>query len=45
MSELPDVEVFRAYFDATALHQRIAHTHVQSPALLSGTSAQGWAAH
>ncbi|MGD8742828.1 MAG: DNA-formamidopyrimidine glycosylase family protein [Granulosicoccaceae bacterium] len=41
MPELPDVEVFKKYLDATALHQRIAHVHVESPALLVDTTPQG----
>jgi formamidopyrimidine-DNA glycosylase len=41
MPELPDVEVYRRYLNATALHQAVAHTHVEDAALLSGTSPQG----
>jgi len=41
MPEAPDVELHRKYLDATALHLRIEHTHVDSPALLSGTTPQG----
>ncbi|SDZ75277.1 Fpg/Nei family DNA glycosylase [Microbulbifer marinus] len=41
MPELPDVEYFRHYFNATSLHQCIAGTHVQSPSLLVKTSPQG----
>lgn len=38
MPELPDVEVFRRYLDATALHQRIEHTRVRDEDLLRGVS-------
>lgn len=41
MPELPDVEQFRRYFNATALHQRIRRIHVQTPSLLVDTSPQG----
>jgi formamidopyrimidine-DNA glycosylase len=41
MPELPDVEVSRRYLDATALHQPVAHTHVEDSAVLSGTTPQG----
>lgn len=41
MPELPDVEVYRRYLTATALHKRIDHVHVECPTLLSGTSPQG----
>ncbi|XSG86608.1 MAG: DNA-formamidopyrimidine glycosylase family protein [Methylohalobius sp. ZOD2] len=41
MPELPDVEVYKRYLDATALHQRIDHIHVDSPELLRDTSPQG----
>lgn len=34
MPELPDVEVFRRYFEATALHSRIAEVDVIDPDLL-----------
>jgi formamidopyrimidine-DNA glycosylase len=40
MPELPDVEVYRRYFNAKALHQRIDHVHVESPTILSGVSPQ-----
>ncbi|NIV75604.1 MAG: Fpg/Nei family DNA glycosylase [Gammaproteobacteria bacterium] len=40
MPELPDVEYFKRYLDATALHQRIQRVHVQAPALLRGLSPQ-----
>jgi formamidopyrimidine-DNA glycosylase len=41
MPELPDVEVFRRYVNATALHQRIEHVHVESTSILRDTSPQG----
>ncbi|ALP53895.1 hypothetical protein Tel_12545 [Candidatus Tenderia electrophaga] len=41
MPELADVEVFRQYLNATALHQEIAHTHVEGEQILAGTSPQG----
>lgn len=41
MPELPDIEVYRRYLDATSLHQRIERVHVESPALLKGTTPQG----
>lgn len=41
MPELPDVETFRRYLAATALHQRIEGLSVESPDLLEGTSPQG----
>lgn len=41
MPELPDVEQFRRYFNATALYQRIRQIHVQGPELLVDTSPQG----
>jgi formamidopyrimidine-DNA glycosylase len=40
MPELPDVEVYRRYFNGTSLHQRIDHVHVESPTILSGLSPQ-----
>lgn len=41
MPELPDVEVYRRYLAATALHQAIAHVHVEAPRVLVDTTAQG----
>jgi len=41
MPELPDVEVYRRYFDAKALNRRIDAVHVEAPDLLSDTSPQG----
>jgi formamidopyrimidine-DNA glycosylase len=39
MPELPDVEIFKQYLDANALHRRIARTTVQSRDLLRNISA------
>jgi formamidopyrimidine-DNA glycosylase len=39
MPELPDVEIFKQYLDATALHQEIAHTRVRDERILEGVSA------
>jgi formamidopyrimidine-DNA glycosylase len=39
MPELPDVEVFKQYLDATALHQRIAKTSITSRDILGKVSA------
>jgi len=39
MPELPDVEVFKQYLDATALHQEIKEVDVRSSQLLEGISA------
>lgn len=41
MPELPDVETYRRYLDATSLHQRIAQVQVESPSILFETSPQG----
>jgi len=40
MPELPDVESFERYLDATSLHQRIAHVNVLSAYVLKGISAR-----
>ena len=40
MPELPDVESFKQYLDATALHKPIAKTTVDDERILSGISAQ-----
>lgn len=40
MPELPDVEVFRRYLAATALHKQIRSVHVAGPALLKDTTPQ-----
>lgn len=34
MPELPDVEVFRRYFDATSLHQTVTEVEVREPRML-----------
>lgn len=41
MPELPDVETFKRYLDATALRQTIGHAHVGAPKLLENTTPQG----
>lgn len=41
MPELPDVEVFRQYMDATSLHQRISGVEVENDRVLKGTSPSG----
>jgi formamidopyrimidine-DNA glycosylase len=40
MPELPDVEVFRRYFQSTALHQRIESVEVRDETLLQDISAK-----
>ena len=40
MPELPEVEVFKRYFDATSLHQRIVGADVRSAYVLKGISAR-----
>ncbi len=40
MPELPDVEIFKEYFQATALHQEIDDIEVKSSDLLEGVSKQ-----
>ena len=39
MPERPDVEVYKRYFDSTALHQSIADAVVRDDSLLDGASA------
>src|SRR5216683_7496785 len=39
MPELPDVETFKRYLDATSLHQRISSVDVRSAYVLKGVSA------
>jgi len=39
MPELPDVEIFKQYFDATSLHQRIDDVDVRSRYVLKSVSA------
>ncbi|HKL63450.1 MAG TPA: DNA-formamidopyrimidine glycosylase family protein [Woeseiaceae bacterium] len=41
MPELPDVEVYRRYIDATSLHSPVAGVEVPSPGVLRGTTPQG----
>jgi len=40
MPELPEVEIFKRYLDATSLHQRIANVDVRNAYILKGTSAR-----
>jgi formamidopyrimidine-DNA glycosylase len=40
MPELPDVETFKRYLNATSLHQRIANVDVRSAYVLKGVSAR-----
>src|SRR3989475_9952031 len=40
MPELPDVETFKRYFDATSLQQRITGVDVRSAYVLKGVSAR-----
>lgn len=40
MPELPDLEVFKQYFDATALHQRIESVAIQDDIILEGISGR-----
>jgi formamidopyrimidine-DNA glycosylase len=41
MPELPDVEYYRAYLDATSLHQRIDAIEVRAPRILEGVTEEG----
>ncbi len=43
MPELPDVEVFKRYFDATALHHEISKTEVTDDSLLGDISSNSLA--
>lgn len=40
MPELPDVEVFKRYFDASALHQTVGALEVEDSRILAGLSAE-----
>ena len=40
MPELPDVEVFKQYLDATSLHQSIAEVKILAPEMLKGMSVK-----
>src|SRR5215218_4836143 len=40
MPELPDVEVFRRYVDATSIHQKIKSVAVRNEKVLGGVSAR-----
>jgi len=39
MPELPDVQVFKEYLDATALHRRIAHVYLSADDVLESVSS------
>ena len=39
MPELPDVEIWKRYVDAHALHQRIDEAKVRAPRMLKGVTA------
>lgn len=41
MPELPDVESYRRYLDANALHHKVVGVEVESPTVLEETSPQG----
>ncbi len=41
MPELPDVEVFRRYVDATSLRRRVEHARVVDEGILEGATRQG----
>ncbi len=38
MPELPDVEIFRRYFDSTSLNKKIVRADVKSPEMLTGVN-------
>jgi len=40
MPELPDVEVFKQYLDATSLHQRIEKVRILAPEMLKGVTVE-----
>lgn len=40
MPELPDVQVYKEYLDATSLHHRIRSVEVRSATVLAGLSAR-----
>src|SRR5437016_500192 len=40
MPELPDVEIFKRYLDATSLHQRVIGVDVRSAYVLKGVSGR-----
>jgi len=41
LPELPDVEVYRRYLDATSLHSPVSGVEIPSPEVLRGTTPQG----
>src|SRR5207249_10902710 len=43
MPELPDVQTFKRYLDATSLHQRISDVDVRNAYVVKGVSARGLA--
>jgi formamidopyrimidine-DNA glycosylase len=43
MPELPDVEIYKRYLDATSLHKRIRRAEVTDKRILEGVSASGLA--
>lgn len=43
MPELPDVQYYKSYVDATALHQRIDRTEVRDSDMVQGITARGLA--
>lgn len=45
MPELPDVEAFKRYLDATSLHQAVEGVIVRTPRLLEGTSKRRFSTH
>lgn len=45
MPELPDVETFKRYVDATSLHQQVQRVRVLAPDLLKGVTAQALGQH
>jgi formamidopyrimidine-DNA glycosylase len=40
MPELPDVEIFKQYLDATSLHQKVATVDIKDRGMLKGVSAK-----
>ena len=40
MPELPDVEIFKQYLDATSLHRTIDRVDIKTPGMLKGISAK-----
>ena len=44
MPELPDVETYKRYLDATSLHKEIVDVELRGPALLKGLDVDDLAA-